>query len=76
MRITTLVGAGARSEDVVTRMSNLVLSLLPEIHARGLADHDELNGATLRQEIADAVQTSASFVVAGSEVTAWTRLTA
>jgi SAM-dependent methyltransferase len=76
MRMTTLVGAAARSEDVVTRMSNLVLSLLPEIYARDLADQDEINGATLRQEIAHAVQANASFVAAGSEVTAWTRLTA
>jgi SAM-dependent methyltransferase len=76
MRMTTLVGAGASSEDVVTRMSNLVLSLLPEAHARGLANHDELNATTLRHEVADAVQASASFVVAGSEVTAWSRLPA
>ena len=72
--MTTIVGGGANSHDVVERMANLVLSLLPKMQDRGLVAPDEFDPETLVQQIADEVTASASFVAAGSEVTAYTRL--
>ena len=72
--MTTIVGAGANSRDVVQRMANLVLSLLPKMQDSGLVAPDEFDAETLAQRIADDATASASFVAAGSEVTAYTRL--
>jgi hypothetical protein len=72
--MTTIVGAGPNSDDVVQRMANLVVSLLPTMQDRGLIAPDDLEPETLAQRIADDVAASASFISAGSEVTAYTRL--
>jgi SAM-dependent methyltransferase len=74
IEMTTIVGAGANSDDVVQRLANLVVSLLPQMRDRGLVGPDELDAETLAQRIADDVTASASFVAAGSEVTAYARL--
>jgi SAM-dependent methyltransferase len=74
MGMTTIVGAGANSHDVAQRMANLVVSLLPRMQDHGLIAPDEFDPETLAQRIADDVAASASFVAAGSEVTACTRL--
>jgi hypothetical protein len=74
MAMTAIVGAGANSQEVVRRMTNLVLSLLPRMQEHGLVASGELDPDTLERQLADDVQASASFVVAGSEVTAYTRL--
>jgi hypothetical protein len=74
MRMTTIVGAGANSSEVVQRMSNLALSLIPVFEERGLVEPGEFDAGTLAQRLADDVRASASFVAAGSEVTAWSRL--
>lgn len=73
VRITTLAGAGANSEAVIQRLSNFVVSVLPELEERGLVAHADLDASTLTARLADAVRETASFVVAGSEVTASTR---
>lgn len=74
MGMTTIVGAGANSRDVAQRMANLVCSLLPNLEDRGLVASGELDPQTLAQQIVDDVAASASFVIAGSEVTAHTRV--
>jgi hypothetical protein len=74
MRITSIVGAGANSRDLVQRMSNLALSLLPVIEDRGLVEPGEFDEETLTQRIADELSASRSFAVAGSEVTAHSHL--
>jgi hypothetical protein len=74
LAMTTLVGAGANSHVVVSRLANLVVSLLPTLQERGLAAPNELDPERLAQQIADDVAASASFVAAGSEVTAFARL--
>jgi SAM-dependent methyltransferase len=73
MRMTTLVGAGTNGHDVVERMANLVRSLRPRIEERGLAAPGEIDALVHR--LGHDVAASASFVAAGSEVTAWSRLT-
>jgi 2-polyprenyl-3-methyl-5-hydroxy-6-metoxy-1,4-benzoquinol methylase len=73
MRMTTIVGAGANSHDVVERMAGLVRSLRPRIEELGLADPGEIDA--LARRIPDDVAASASFIAAGSDVTAWSRLT-
>jgi SAM-dependent methyltransferase len=76
LAMTTIVGAGANSHDVVQRLAGLVTSLLPAMQERGLVAPDELDPGPLAQQIADDVTASASFVAAASEVTAFTRLPA
>lgn len=73
MAMTTIVGAGANSHDVVQRMANLVLSLLPRMEAHGLVAPGEVDPAALAQGLAHDVAMSASFIAAGSEVTAHSR---
>jgi 2-polyprenyl-3-methyl-5-hydroxy-6-metoxy-1,4-benzoquinol methylase len=73
MRMTTIVGAGANSHDVVERMAGLAWSLRPRIEELGLADPREIEA--LARRIPDDVAASASFIAAGSDVTAWSRLT-
>jgi protein-L-isoaspartate O-methyltransferase len=73
MGMTTIVGAGANSHDVVERMANLVRSLRPRIEQDGLADPGEIDALMLR--LPDEVIADASFIAAASEVTAWLRLT-
>jgi hypothetical protein len=74
LRMTTIVGAGANSKQVVQRMANLVISLLPTMQERGLVGPNGLDPGSLAQLLADDVTASASFVAAGSEVTAFTCL--
>ena len=74
MGLTAIVGAGANSHDVVQRLTGLVLSLLPKLQDRGLVGPDEFDPETFPRQIADEVNASAGFVVAGSDVTAYTRL--
>jgi len=76
LAMTTIVGAGANSHQVVQRMANLVISLLPTMQERGLIGPGELDPGSFAQQIADDVTASASFVAAGSEVTAFTCLPA
>jgi len=57
-------------------MANLVISLLPTMQERGLIGPGELDPGSFAQQIADDVTASASFVAAGSEVTAFTCLPA
>jgi hypothetical protein len=74
IRMTTMVGAAENSGTVIQRLSNFVVSVLPELEERGLVTEGELDAATLAADITDAVRASASFVVAGSEVTATARV--
>jgi SAM-dependent methyltransferase len=74
LAMTTFVGAGANSHDVVQRLANLAISLLPTMEEHGLLARNELDPELLAQQLADAVTASASFVAAGSEVTAFTRV--
>ncbi len=71
--MTTIVGAGANSHDVLARMANLVRSLRPRIEQDGLADPGEIDA--LLHRLPDEVAAHASFIAAASEVTAWSRLT-
>jgi SAM-dependent methyltransferase len=73
MRVASIVGAGANCSDVVQRLSGLVLSLLPSLEERGLVEPGEFDVESLRRQLVDDVSASASFVVAASEVTAWSR---
>jgi SAM-dependent methyltransferase len=71
--MTTIVGAGANSQDVLERMVGLVRSLRPRIEHDGLADPGEIDA--LLQRLPDEVAAHASFIAAASEVAAWSRLT-
>lgn len=71
--MTTIVGAGANSHAVVQRMANLVVSLLPKMQRHDLIAPDEFDPQTLAKRTADDVTASASFIAAGSEVTAYSR---
>jgi SAM-dependent methyltransferase len=74
MRVSSIVGAGANCSDAVQRLSGLVLSLLPSMEERGLVGPGELDTESLVQQMVDDVSATASFVVAASEVTAWSAL--
>jgi SAM-dependent methyltransferase len=74
MRMTSVVGAGANSSDAVQRLSGLMRSLLPAMEENGLVSPGEFDEETLAQRLGDEVDSSGSFVVAGSEVTAFSHL--
>jgi len=71
--MTTIVGAGTNSHDVLERMAGLVRSLRPRIEHDGLADPGEIDA--LLQRLPDEVAAHGSFIAAASEVRAWSRLT-
>ena len=71
MQMMTVVGAGANSSDVVQRLSNLMLSLLPAMEEKGLVAPGEFDPETLPEQLGDEVADYESFVAAGSEVTAF-----
>jgi hypothetical protein len=71
MQMMTVVGAGANSSDVVQRLSNLMLSLLPAMEEKGLVAPGEFDQETLPEQLGDEVAGYGSFVAAGSEVTAF-----
>ncbi len=73
LAMTTIIGAGANSHDVLERMANLLRSLRPRIEQDGLADPGEIDA--LLHRLPDEVAAHASFIAAASEVTAWSRLT-
>ena len=72
MRSSAIVGAGANCVGAAQRLAGLVATLLPAIEERGLAD-GRLRRGHAAQRLIDDVASSASFVVAASEVTAWCR---
>jgi hypothetical protein len=47
MRMTTIVGAGANSADVVQRLVGFVISILPTMEELGLVQPGELKAETL-----------------------------
>jgi 2-polyprenyl-3-methyl-5-hydroxy-6-metoxy-1,4-benzoquinol methylase len=73
MQMSAIVGAGANCGDAVQRLAGLVATLLPAIEERGLVQPGDLEANTLAQRLIDDVTASASFVLAASEFTAWSR---
>ena len=73
MQMSAITGAGANCADAVQRLAGLVATLLPMIEERGLVEPGELAADTLAQRLIDDVTASESFVVAASELTAWSR---
>jgi hypothetical protein len=57
----------------VQRLAGLVATLLPALEERGRVEPGELDPETLVQRLVDDVTASASFVVAATELTAWSR---
>jgi SAM-dependent methyltransferase len=74
MRMTALVGAGANSRGPVHRLAGLMSMLRPSLEALGLVGADELDPEGLAEEILDEVTARGSAVVAGSEITVWSRV--
>ena len=74
MQMSAIVGAGANCADAVQRLAGLVASLLPTIEEHGLVEPGEFEADTLAQRLIDDVTASASFVVATTELTAWSRM--
>jgi SAM-dependent methyltransferase len=73
MRMEAIVGAGANCREAAQRLANLVASLLPAFEAKGVVERGELDPETLAERLVVDVTAAASFVVAGTEVTAGTR---
>jgi 2-polyprenyl-3-methyl-5-hydroxy-6-metoxy-1,4-benzoquinol methylase len=73
MQMSAIVGAGANCGDAAQRLAGIVATLTPAIEGRGLVEPGELDAETLAQRLIDDVTASASFVVASSEFTAWSR---
>ena len=63
LRMTTIVGAGTKSHDVLQRMANLIQSLRPRIEELGLANPAEID--ELARRLPEDVAASASFITAG-----------
>ena len=73
MQISAIIGAGANCGDAAQRLAGAVETLMPAIEERGLAEPGEIEADTLAQRLIDDVTASASFAVAPSEFTAWSR---
>jgi len=74
IQLSAIVGAGANCADAVRRLAGLVESLLPAIEEHGLIEPGEFEADTLSQRLIEDVTASASFVIATTEVTAWSRM--
>lgn len=74
LRMSTIVGGGARSEDAVARLIRLVTTLRPVLEERGLVAPGELDSASLEQRLRHEIAARNSFVCSSSDVTAWSRV--
>jgi SAM-dependent methyltransferase len=73
MHMSAILGAGANCGHAAQRLAGLLATLLPAIEQLGLIEPGELESDTLAQRLIDDVTASASFVLAASEFTAWSR---
>lgn len=73
MQMSAIIGVGANCGDAVQRLAGAVETLLPAIEERGLEETGEIEADTLAQRLIDDVTASASFAVASSDLTAWSR---
>jgi SAM-dependent methyltransferase len=74
LRMSTVVGGGARSDDAVARLVGLFTTLRPTLAERGLVAPDELDPASLEQLLRTEIAARNSFVHSSSDVTAWSRV--
>jgi SAM-dependent methyltransferase len=73
MEMSAIIGVGANCGDAVQRLAGAVETLLPAIEDRGLAEPGEIEADTLAQRLIADVTAGASFAVASSDLTAWSR---
>ena len=73
MQMSAIICVGAHCGDAVQRLAGAVETLLPVIEERGLEEPGEIEADTLAQRLIDDVTASASFALASSDLTAWSR---
>ena len=74
LRMSTVVGGGARSDDAVARLIRLFTTLRPVLEERGLVAPGELDPASMEQQLRTEITARNSFVYSSSDVTAWSRI--
>jgi SAM-dependent methyltransferase len=74
IRMTTVVGAGANSRDVVGRLAAIVRTLLPSMEERGLVAPGEIDADALEDVLLQEIAATSSFVASTSDLTAWCRV--
>jgi SAM-dependent methyltransferase len=74
LRMSTVVGGGARSDDAVARLAGLFTTLRPVLEEGGLLAPGELDPASLEQQLRSEIAARNSFVHSSSDVTAWSRI--
>jgi hypothetical protein len=74
MRMSTVIGGGARSDEAVARLIRLVTTLRPTLEERGLVAPGELDPASVERRLRTEIAARNSFVYSSSDVTAWSRI--
>lgn len=74
LRMSTVVGGGARSDHAIAKLVGLFTTLRPALEARGLLAPDELDPSSLEQQLRTEIAARNSFVNSSSDVTAWSRI--
>lgn len=74
LRMSTVVGGGAASDDAVARLVRLFTTLRPGLEERGFVAPGELDPASLDRQLRAEIAASNSFVHSSSDVTAWSRI--
>jgi hypothetical protein len=71
LRYGAVIGAGRQHVQLVTNVTNLMVTLLPEMERRGLVTPGEVDPTTLREQVLGEVTARDSVVVGWSHVGAW-----
>ena len=74
MRMSTVVGGGAHSDDAVARLIRLFTTLRPVLEEHGLVAPGELDPASVEQRLRTEIAAHNSFVYSSSDITAWSRI--
>jgi len=74
MRMATMIGVGANGRQVVERIVEVVITLIPALEELGAVEPGELDPDTLLDRVLADVDAAGSVVVGVSEIAAWSRV--
>ena len=74
MRLEALLGGGAKATDVMTLVTGVVETLLPEMERLGVATSAEVAIDTLVERMTREAATTNSIVIGHNQIVAWSRV--
>ena len=73
MRLEALLGGGAKAADVISLVTGVIDTLLPEMERLGVATPSEVAIDTLIERITEEAAATNSIIIGHNQIAAWTR---